>query len=132
MPQLVLINGAPGAGKSTIAHRLAQKAPLDLALDVDVIKHSLGRWDADPEAAGIRARRLAVAMAGAQLDEGGDVFVGQFAARLEFAEQLQAVVERRPSAIVIDASGELDSTIADISARLAHPTGAPRDRRDRP
>jgi hypothetical protein len=42
------------------------------------------------------------------------------------------VVERRPSAIVIDASGELDSTIAAISARLAHPTGAPRDRRDRP
>jgi 2-phosphoglycerate kinase len=52
MPRLILINGAPGTGKSTIAHRLAQGAPLDLTLDLDMIKHSLGQRHADMTAAG--------------------------------------------------------------------------------
>ena len=48
MTRLVLINGAPGSGKSTLADGLAQNQPMTLALDVDVIKHSLGRWSDVP------------------------------------------------------------------------------------
>jgi adenylate kinase family enzyme len=43
--RVILINGAPGAGKSTIAHLLAERRRLTLALDVDNIKHALGQWD---------------------------------------------------------------------------------------
>lgn len=44
MSRLVLINGAPGAGKSTLAQALAQDRPMTLALDIDALKHSLGCW----------------------------------------------------------------------------------------
>jgi predicted kinase len=74
--RLVLINGAPGSGKSTLAHLLAQDEPLTLALDVDAIKHSLGQWQSATPAAGITARRLAVALAAEHLRQGHDVLVG--------------------------------------------------------
>ena len=38
MTRLVLINGAPGSGKSMIAHALAQDRSMTLALDIDRIK----------------------------------------------------------------------------------------------
>jgi adenylate kinase family enzyme len=38
MARLVLINGAPGSGKSTMAQTLAKEEAMTLALDVDVIK----------------------------------------------------------------------------------------------
>ncbi len=91
MARLTLINGAPGSGKSTLAHLLAQDEPLTLALDIDVIKHSLGQWDLDMNGAGQAARRLAVAMVVEQLSSGSDVIVGQFLARPEFIEQLEAL-----------------------------------------
>ncbi|HZC71792.1 MAG TPA: AAA family ATPase [Jatrophihabitans sp.] len=100
MARLVLINGAPGSGKSTIAHRLAQDGPLDLALDVDVIKHSLGQWDADMTAAGYHARRLTLAVVDAQLASGHDVFIGQFLARTEFIEQLDHAAAARGATFV--------------------------------
>jgi hypothetical protein len=81
--RVVLIKGAPGSGKSTVAHRLAQARPLDLALDVDVIEHSFGRWDADMAAAGHHARRPALAVVDAQLGAGPDVYLGQFLGRTE-------------------------------------------------
>ena len=90
---MILINGAPGTGKSTIAHQLAQETPLDLALDLDVLKHSLGQWNADMTAAGYQARRLALAVVGTQLDSGHNVYVGQFLAKTEFIDQLQSVAE---------------------------------------
>jgi chloramphenicol 3-O-phosphotransferase len=58
MTRLVLINGAPGSGKSTIAQALAQDRSMTLALNIDGLKHSLGRWDEDPSASGLHARRL--------------------------------------------------------------------------
>jgi adenylate kinase family enzyme len=66
--RVILINGAPGTGKSTIAHQLAQATPHDLALDLDLLKHSLGQWDADMTAAGYQARRLALGVVGTQID----------------------------------------------------------------
>ena len=93
MACLVLINGAPGSGKSTLAHLLAQDEPLTLALDVDAIKHSLGQWQACMPASGITARRLAVAVASDQLRHGHDVVMGQFLARPDFINELEALAE---------------------------------------
>lgn len=93
MSRLVLINGAPGSGKSTVAQMLAQDRPLTLALDVDVIKHSLGGWKADAAASGTQARRLSLAMAGEHLRCGFDVIVGQYLVETAFIEELEQLAQ---------------------------------------
>ena len=89
--RLILINGAPGSGKSTLAAALAQDSAMTLALDVDAIRHSLGRWREDTQASGLHARALSLALAREQLASGHDVLLGQFLAKTVFIEQLEAL-----------------------------------------
>jgi predicted kinase len=116
MPRLVLINGAPGSGKSTMAQTLAQERAMTLALDVDVIKHSLGRWDEDPSASGLHARRLALALAEGHLSAGYDVVLGQYLARTPFIEDLAALAERLDARFF---EFVLDLDAATLAVRLA-------------
>lgn len=88
MPDLILLNGPPASGKSTIAQRYIDARPLALNLDVDVIRHLLGGWAADPVAAGGTARSLALGMASQHLTAGFDVIVPQFLGRVGFIEKL--------------------------------------------
>jgi predicted kinase len=94
MTRLVLINGAPGSGKSTMAQALAQDRSMTLALDMDGIKHALGRWQDDPLAAGLHARRLTLALASEHLQAGFDIVLGQYLARTPFIEDLKRLAER--------------------------------------
>jgi hypothetical protein len=68
MARLVLINGAPGSGESTLADAVAPEVPMTLALDVDGIRHSLGRWGEDPVSSGLHARRLGLTLVRALLN----------------------------------------------------------------
>ncbi|MEU6250761.1 AAA family ATPase [Glycomyces sp. NPDC047010] len=90
MPRLILLNGAPAVGKSTLARRYAADRPLTLVLDLDHVRRMLGRWRDDPGAAGVRARSLAVAAAREHLAAGYDVVVPQLVGRVEFIERLAA------------------------------------------
>ncbi len=78
MTRLILINGAPGSGKSTLARMLVDEQPLALLLDIDTLRGQLGQWSDDPVAAGMAARRLALAMIHTHLVAGHDVVVPQF------------------------------------------------------
>jgi len=89
-PNLILLNGPPGIGKSTLAARYVDDHPLVLNLDIDAIRTSLGQWSQYDESKLI-ARRLAVAMARAHLRDGHDVVVPQLVARADFIEQLEQV-----------------------------------------
>ena len=100
MSTLVLLNGPPASGKSTIAARLVAQRPLALNLDIDVIRSHLGDWKARPDDAGVAARRLALTMARSHLDSGNDVIVPQFLARAEFIEQLAATTSAADSRFV--------------------------------
>jgi len=86
--RLILLNGPPAAGKSTVAQRWVADRPLALNLDLDRIWPLLGRWQDDLDATGRVARQLALAMAGAQLTAGRDVIVPQFLGHPEFIDQL--------------------------------------------
>lgn len=88
-PALMLLNGAPGCGKSTLAALLAAETPLTLALDIDTLKHSLGGWDRDLQSSGLQARRLAGALIRQHLADGHDVILGQYLARTAFLEELE-------------------------------------------
>lgn len=117
MSVLVLINGAPGSGKSTVAQQVARRRPLALALDVDGIKHNLGQWDADLRASGLQARALALAVAQRQLLDGHDVIVGQYLARTGFIEELEDLATQCSARFV---EILLDLEPSALSQRLAH------------
>jgi predicted kinase len=124
-PVLLLLNGAPGSGKSTLAAHLAARRPRALALDVDQLKHALGGWEEDLHAAGLQARRLALALAGRHLADGHDVLIGQYLARPAFLEQLEGLAGRS-GARFVEAALVADAGI--LAERLA----ARRDAPDRP
>jgi len=88
VPRLILINGLPGSGKSTLGRRYLEDHTLALALDIDAIRSMLGRSLAEPAVSGLAARDLARAMAQTHLQAGHDVLVCQFLGRLEFVEVL--------------------------------------------
>lgn len=91
MSRLILLNGAPGSGKTTLARRFAEDHPLTLVLDVDQVRGMLGRWLDQPMESGLLARELAVAMASSQLRAGHDVVVPQYLGRLDFVETLDGL-----------------------------------------
>lgn len=91
MPRLVLLNGPPGIGKSTIARRYVSDHPLALCLDVDDVRRALGQWDARASTSGALARELATAMASVHLGAGYDVVVPQYLGDVAFVVRLEAV-----------------------------------------
>ncbi len=89
MARLILLNGPPGIGKSTLAQRFVDDHPLALALDIDVIRSLLGRWDEHEAQSGPLARALALEMARVHLVAGHDVIVPQLLARAPFIEAME-------------------------------------------
>lgn len=88
VPRLVLVNGMPGAGKSTLARRFRQDHPGVLCVEADELRHWIG---GDPAEHAEAARHLSLAMARAHLEAGYDVVVPQLVARLDQLERFERV-----------------------------------------
>jgi predicted kinase len=91
VPRLILINGPPACGKSTMARMYAAGHPLALVLDIDRVRGCLGRWREDLPAAGRAARAIALAAAREHLHAGHHVVVPQLLARPGFLADLEHV-----------------------------------------
>ncbi|HEY7050169.1 MAG TPA: ATP-binding protein [Jatrophihabitantaceae bacterium] len=85
---LILLNGPPASGKSTLARRYVDDHPLALNLDIDRVRAMLGQWATRPIEAGLAARALTIAMARTHLRAGHDVIIPQYLGRPDFLEQL--------------------------------------------
>jgi len=121
---LILLNGPPGVGKSTIAQLYADDHPLALNLDIDRIRALLGRWQDHAHEAGLRARALALSMARTHLGAGHDVIVPQYLGRATFVEQLEELA--RDQDVRFRELVLLDSK-ANLLRRFAERTGASAD-----
>jgi predicted kinase len=122
MPRLILVNGPPSSGKSTLAARLVATRPLMLDLDVDVVRGLLGAWIDQPHDAGLAARRLARAMASTHLAAGHDVVVPQFIAHETFVIELETVAQEAGARFVeIALLASRDDTLRAFSERSAAP-----------
>jgi len=86
---LILLNGPPGCGKSTLARRYVDDHPLALNLDIDCVRSLIGRWRDDATTAGLLARAIAVGAARIHLNAGHDVVIPQFLGRPTFIEQVE-------------------------------------------
>ena len=105
MPTLLLLNGPPASGKSTLARQLVAGRRLALALDIDVLRGQLSGWLDDPEAAGNAADATHHDAAMLVDRSASDDPVG------EMYDALQALVEHRPDALrVATVRGDVDLT----------------------
>lgn len=77
MPDLLLLNGPPGIGKSTVARRYADRHPGTLTCDIDVLRTLVGGWSEDFLRAGALIRPAALAMVEGYLASGHDVVLPQ-------------------------------------------------------
>jgi predicted kinase len=98
-PLLLLVNGPPAIGKSTLARRWVDDHPLALVVDIDELRVRMGRWDAHPESKQL-ARSLAVALVRSHLASGHDVVVPQLLGRPDFIETLEVVASEEGAAFV--------------------------------
>lgn len=109
--RLILLNGGPASGKSTLARRYVADHPLALCLDIDTVRSLLGAWSEHPHDAGLAARALAIAMAEVHLRALHEVIVPQFLGRPGFIDELAACAERSGVAFV-EAVVEVDPRVA--------------------
>lgn len=90
-PKLILINGNPGMGKTTLARLYAEQHPLTLNLDVDLIWHMMGQWEERLSQSHQLKLQHAYKLADAHLSEGYDVIVPNLMETTEQHENFERV-----------------------------------------
>lgn len=121
-PMLMLLNGPPASGKSTLAARWCADHPLALNLDIDVVRGLLGSWADNPHEAGLAARRLALAMIRTHLRQGHSVVVPQYLARVDFILELEALAgEMNTPFVEVVLTMSRDEAVAAFESRRARP-----------
>ena len=129
MPRLIVLNGPPGIGKSTVALRYVEDHPLALALEQDTVRRLLGGWRTREADTGTLARELCLAMARTHLVAGHDVVVPQFVADPRYLDRLRGlgtdVDAHHVELVLLD---DLDSAERRFRARIHDPVGAEHQR----
>ena len=126
--RLLVLNGPPGVGKSTLAQRYLQDHPRTLNLDLDRLRRFVGGWREDPLTAYGLAREFGLAAARVHLQSGHDVVVPQYLGHLDYLQRLAALADETGSThhefVLLESK---DRILARFAARtaaaadLAHP-----------
>lgn len=92
-PKLIILNGALGVGKSTLAERYATEHPLTLKLDIDEVRRWISNYREEKEVSGPLAKKMAGEMARVHLKEGHDVVISQIFTQPEPLESLGGIAK---------------------------------------
>lgn len=88
--RLILVNGPPASGKSTLARRFVDDHDRSVLVEFDSIRMSLPNWDGD-EATRLVARDLAGVATVEHLAAGRDVVIPQYFGRLGYIVVLEGI-----------------------------------------
>lgn len=93
-PKLILLNGPPGIGKSTLSARYANEHTPALNIDVDRLRDSVGKWQENQDVSMVQKYKFAYAMAEIHLYDGYDVVVADTIEALEVCNRFEAIAEK--------------------------------------
>ncbi len=96
---LILVNGAPASGKSTLARRYVDDHNNTALVEVDTLRMTLPNWEQD-EATRLIARDLAGAAVVEHLGAGRDVILAQYFGRLGYILLLEDVAREHGATFV--------------------------------
>ncbi len=110
--RLILVNGAPASGKSTLARRYVDDHDQAALVEVDTLRMTMPNWEQD-EATRLAARDLAGTAVVEHLGAGRDVVMAQCFGRLGYIVLLEAVAREHGATFVevllaIDAAHAID------------------------
>lgn len=92
-PKLLILNGALGVGKSTIAEKYAEEHPLTLKLDIDEVRRWISNFREKKEISEPLAKKIAGEMARVHLQAGYDVILSQIFTQAEYIENLGSIAK---------------------------------------
>lgn len=92
--RLILVNGPPASGKSTVARRYVDAHVGVVLVEVDALRTTLPGWEEDG-ATRLVARDLAAAAVVEHLDAGRDVVLAQYLGRLGYVVWLEEMARER-------------------------------------
>jgi len=92
-PKLIILNGALGVGKSTLAQRYAEEYPLTLSLDIDEVRRWISHFREEKEKSGPLAKKIAGEMARVHLKSGYDVIVSQIFCQQEPLQEFENIAQ---------------------------------------
>ena len=96
---MILLNGPPASGKSTLARRYADSHEGTALVEVDALRTTLPGWQ-DDEATRLAARDLAAAAIDRHLGAGRDVIMPQYFGRLGYIVLLEEAAHRHGATFV--------------------------------
>jgi predicted kinase len=94
-PKLIILNGCPGVGKSTLSKKYVDNHPMALNLDIDTIWFMMGQWQESRPKSHEQKMRLAYVIANEHLRCGYDVVIAQHLENTSYLETFSKIAKKQ-------------------------------------